>query len=560
MPPFLMKQGNIQMSLVSSCSAWRTLEELKDTLAGTSMREMFAADAERASRFSLETCGITLDYSKNRINQNVLEGLTALARETQVEAKRDAMFEGDIINTTEQRAVLHTALRNFSGQSVMVDGKDVMPEVLATQQKMKDLVERIHSGEHKGLTGKAITDVVAIGIGGSFLGPKIMSEALKPYWKKGIRVHFVANVDGCHIHDVLAERDYETTLILMSSKSFTTQETLQNTLTAKQWFLDQGGTQADIAKHFMAVSSNIQAATEFGIAEENIFPMWDWVGGRYSLWSAIGLPIALALGYEHFDAMLKGAFAMDQHFQSAPMEQNMPMIMALLGVWYVNFQGAQSHVLLPYYHYLRGFPAYVQQLDMESNGKSVTQQNSPVDYATGPVIWGSEGTNGQHSFHQLIHQGQVLIPADFMLPLRVPHNIGPHHAMLASNCFAQTQALMQGMDETEAEAELLSKGMDPQQAKVLAKHKAMSGNKPSNTLLFEQLDPHTLGALVALYEHKVFVQGAIWGVNSFDQWGVELGKVMGNKILNALQDRASNEDFDSSTNQLVARFKQANQV
>ncbi|MFC6438987.1 glucose-6-phosphate isomerase [Bowmanella sp. JS7-9] len=546
------------MSLVSDTPAWQTLTDLANTLSSTHMRELFAQDAQRAEKFTAQACGITLDYAKNRITQDVMQALVALANQQQVTSKRDAMFGGAIINNTEQRAVLHTALRNFSGKPVMVDGVDVMPDVLATQEKMRQLVNKIHSGEHKGYTGKAITDVVSIGIGGSFLGPKIMTEALKPYWYKGIKVHFVANVDGCHIADVLAERDIETTLFLMSSKSFTTQETLQNTLTAKDWFLQHGGSQTDIALHFMAISSNIKAATDFGIAEENIFPMWDWVGGRYSLWSAIGLPIALALGYEHYRALLDGAFAMDEHFQQAPLEQNLPVIMALLGVWYVNFFGAQSHVLLPYYHYLRGFPAYIQQLDMESNGKSVTTDNQTVDYATGPVIWGSEGTNGQHSFHQLIHQGQVLIPADFMLPLRVPHNIGPHHAMLASNCFAQTQALMQGKTFDEAKAELATKGLDTAELDALARHKVMPGNKPSNTLLFEQLDPKTLGALVALYEHKVFVQGAIWGVNSFDQWGVELGKVMGNEILDKLENATAPLSFDSSTNQLVERFRAAN--
>ncbi|MDN4501708.1 glucose-6-phosphate isomerase [Alteromonadaceae bacterium BrNp21-10] len=546
------------MSLLSSTPAWGALSSLAESFKTEHMRDLFAADPQRAEKYSTSACGIYLDYSKNRINEAVFSALADLAQQQNVSAKRDAMFNGDIINGTEQRAVLHTALRNFSGEPVYVDGEDVMPEVLATQEKMKQLVAKIHSGEHKGYTGKPVKDVVAIGIGGSFLGPKIMSEALKPYWFKGIKVHFVANVDGCHIADVLAERDHEETLILMSSKSFTTQETLQNTITAKEWFLGEGGTQQDIALHFMAVSSNIKAATEFGIAEENIFPMWDWVGGRYSLWSAIGLPIALALGYENYRQMLDGAYAMDVHFKTAPLEQNLPMIMGLLGVWYTNFFAAQSHVLLPYYHYMRGFPAYIQQLDMESNGKSVNSDNQNIDYATGPIIWGSEGTNGQHSFHQLIHQGQILIPADFMLPLNVAHNIGPHHAMLASNCFAQSQALMQGKTVAESAAELQGKGLSDEQVQALATHKAMTGNKPSNTLLFDQVDPHTLGALVALYEHKVFVQGAIWDINSFDQWGVELGKVMGTQILDKLEDKQAECKFDASTNDLVKRFRQAN--
>lgn len=546
------------MSLVNQSEQWKTLESLAGGIAGQHMRDWFDADQSRAAKYSVEGCGIKLDYSKNLINQEILTALFDLAQSQQVAQKRDAMFAGEIVNHTEKRAVLHTALRNFSGKPVLVDGKDVMPEVLATQDKIKDFVHSIHSGEHVGYTGKAIKHIVAIGIGGSFLGPKIMSEALKPYWHKGITVHYVANVDGCHIQDVLANLDHTDTLIVMSSKSFTTQETLQNTLTAKQWFLDQGGSQSDIAKHFVAVSSNVKAAVEFGMDENNIFPMWDWVGGRYSLWSAIGLPIALTIGYQNYRELLEGAYAMDCHFKEAPPEQNLPMLLGLLGVWYTNFHAAQSHVLLPYYHYLRGFPAYVQQLDMESNGKGVAGLNEEVDYATGPVIWGSEGTNGQHSFHQLIHQGKVLIPADFMFPLNVHNQEDTHHAMLASNCFGQTQALMQGKTYQECYADLEGSNLDEETRKSLATHKTMPGNKPSNTMLFDQLDPKTLGALVCMYEHKVFVQGAIWGVNSFDQWGVELGKVLGNQVLDKLVDTDAQLDFDSSTNQLIAAFRAAN--
>ena len=505
------------MATLNELPAWQQLSDLAEDIRFEHMRDWFKNDANRASKYTMEAAGITLDYSKNRINQEVLQHLFELAEQCDVAEKRKGMFSGEEINFTEKRAVLHTALRNFSGEPVLVDGKNVMPEVLATQAKMKGFVESIHNGEHKGYTGKPITSIVSIGIGGSFLGPKIMSEALKPYWNKDIKVHFVANIDGCHIHDVLAEQDPQHTLVLMSSKSFTTQETLQNTMTARKWFLDNGGSESDIAKHFMAVSSNVKAATKFGMAEENIFPMWDWVGGRYSLWSAIGLPMALAIGWDNFDALLKGAFAMDQHFQNAPVKENMPMLLALLGIWYRNFFNAQSYVLLPYYHYLRGFPAYVQQLDMESNGKQVSGSDN-VNYETGPIVWGSEGTNGQHSFHQLIHQSNTLIPADFMLPLNVPNQEDTHHAMLASNCFAQAQALMQGLPHREIKEALREKGMDEAEADTLATHKTMPGNKPSNTFLFQQLDPHTLGALVALYEHKVFVQGCIWGVNSYDQW------------------------------------------
>ena len=546
------------MTTLTQSAPWQTLSSLAESVKSAHMRDWFADDAQRAERLQASACGIFLDYSKNRVTDDVLTALFDLADAQGVDAQKAAMFNGEIINTTEGRAVLHTALRNFSGNPVMVDGKDVMPEVLATLDKIQAFTHSIHSGEHKGYTGKAIKHIVAIGIGGSFLGPKIMTEALKPYRTDAVKVHFVANVDGCHIHDVLSERDHEDTLIVMSSKSFSTQETLQNTLTAKAWFLKQGGTQEDIAKHFVAVSSNVKAATEFGIAEENIFPMWDWVGGRYSLWSAIGLPISLALGFDNFKGLLEGAYAMDEHFKTAPKEQNLPVLLAVLGVWYRNFFDAQSQVLLPYYHYLRGLPAYVQQLDMESNGKLVTQAGEAIDYETGPIIWGSEGTNGQHSFHQLIHQGHGVIPVDFLMPLNVPNQDDTHHAMLASNCFGQAQALMQGKTFEDCYADLSGKGLDDAEQTRLAQHKTMPGNKPSNTILFEKLDPFTLGALVAMYEHKVFVQGVIWQLNSFDQWGVELGKVLGNQVLAGIQGDADSADFDSSTQQLINRFKQAN--
>jgi glucose-6-phosphate isomerase len=546
------------MTALTASPAWQNLERLAAQVKTQHMRDWFAADPQRAENFTQAACGIELDFSKNLITDEVMQALQAVATECQVSEKSQAMFVGEIINHTEKRAVLHTALRNFSGKPVLVDDKDVMPEVLACQQKIQDFVASVHSGDRKGYTGKPLKQIIAIGIGGSFLGPKIMSEALKPYWFEGVKVHYVANVDGCHIQDVLATVDHQETLVVMSSKSFTTQETLQNTLTAKAWFLGAGGSQQDIAKHFIAVSSNIKAATEFGMAEDNIFPLWDWVGGRYSLWSAIGLPIALTIGYDNYRELLQGAFEMDEHFQNAPIEHNLPMILALLGVWYVNFFGAQSHVLLPYYHYLRGFPAYIQQLDMESNGKRISGTHTQVDYATGPIIWGSEGTNGQHSFHQLIHQGTVLVPADFMLPLKVPNQDDTHHAMLASNCFGQTQALMQGKTFEECKTDLAAKSLDNATLESLATHKTMPGNKPSNTLLFNQVDPKTLGALVAMYEHKVFVQGAIWGVNTFDQWGVELGKELGNQVLDKLVNTDASLNFDASTNQLISKFRQAN--
>ncbi len=546
------------MSRLTSLPEWQTLTKLADEIRPAHMRDWFANDPARAESMQASACGLFLDYSKNRITSDALSALIELARTQDLEARRDAMFNGSHINTTEGRAVLHTALRNFTDEELYVNGEDVMPAVRNTLEKMRSFTEALHNGEYKGFTGKPLTKVVSIGIGGSFLGPKIMTEALKPYQQGDIEVHFVANVDGCHIKDVLAGLDAEETLVMMSSKSFSTQETLQNTKTAREWFFENGGEQDDIAKHFIAVSSNVKAATEFGIDEHNIFPMWDWVGGRYSLWSAIGLPIAIALGFDHFEALLKGAHDMDKHFKDAPLEDNLPVLLGVLGVWYRNFFDAQSHVLLPYYHYLRGLPAYIQQLDMESNGKGVTQPGEVTDYQTGPVIWGSEGTNGQHSFHQLIHQGNTLIPADFILPLTVPEQDETHHAMLASNCFGQSQALMQGKTFDECFADLADSDYEASERERIAQHKTMPGNKPSNTLLFEKLDPYTLGALVAMYEHKVFVQGVIWDLNSFDQWGVELGKVLGNQVLEGIKGDKSADAFDASTQQLIDRFRAQN--
>ncbi|MDT0593450.1 glucose-6-phosphate isomerase [Glaciecola petra] len=553
------------MEKLKQTPAWINLEHHAPLVKRYHMRDMFVADKNRATKYSLDAAGIHLDYSKNRVTQEVLDNLFDLATQRQLAEKISAMFSGKKINTTENRAVLHTALRNFSDKPVMVDGENVMPQVKATLTKMEQFTVDVHSGKHTGYTGKAIKKVVSIGIGGSFLGPKIVTEALKPYWHKDISVVFVANVDGCHIHDVLNTCDIEETLFVMSSKSFGTQETLQNTLSAKAWFLNNGGNQNDIAKHFVAVSSNVKAAVDFGMAEQNVFPMADWVGGRYSLWSAIGLPICLALGYQHFEALLHGAYDMDCHFQSAPFDQNMPVILAMLGIWYRNFMGAQSHALLPYYHYLRGLPAYVQQLDMESNGKIATLDGRTVDHGTGPIIWGSEGSNGQHSFYQLIHQSNLPIPADFMFPINVPslsdekqerENQTLHHQMLASNCFGQTQALMQGKSFEECYKDLDGKGLSDDERHTLAAHKTMAGNNPSNTLVFDTLNPKTLGALIAMYEHKVYVQGCIWGLNSFDQWGVELGKVLGNQVLDMIQGKSSMNEADASTQALIKRFLQ----
>lgn len=542
--------------MLTDSIAWKNLQTHYQNVKNLHMRDLFKQDKNRFAKYSLTTAGITFDYAKNRLTDETLPLLLELANQAKLTEKRDAMFNGDTINFTENRAVLHTALRNFSGKPVLVDGEDVMPEVQATLAKVKNYVNSVSNGDITGYTGKKFTDVVSVGIGGSFLGPKIMSEALKPYQQKGLKVHFVANVDGCHMTDVLAKLDPETTLVITSSKTMTTQETLCNANSAKNWFLQSAPTEA-VAKHFACVSSNIEGAKAFGILEENIFPMWDWVGGRYSVWSAIGLPLALSVGFDNYQRFLKGAFEVDEHFKTAPLEENMPVLMAVLGIWYRNFFGAQSHVLLPYYHYLRGLPAYVQQLDMESNGKAVTQNNQAVDYATGPIIWGSEGTNGQHSFHQLIHQGTTIIPADFMLPLQPHHDVANHHDMLASNCFGQTQALMEGQTEQAVKDILTAKGVDEDEINAITKHKVMPGNKPSNTFMFDKLCPKTLGRLIALYEHKVFVQGVIWEINSFDQWGVELGKALGNQVLAKISDSDEPLTMDSSTNALIDMYRKA---
>ncbi|GHF89923.1 glucose-6-phosphate isomerase [Thalassotalea marina] len=544
--------------MLTSSPQWQALAAHYNEIKDTHMRDLFVADQQRFNKLSAVAAGITLDYSKNQITEKTLNLLFDLARSADLEKHRSKMFAGEPINITENRAVLHTALRNFSDQAVYVDGDDVMPQVKATLAKVKRFVDAVSSGEKKGYSGKAFTDVVSIGIGGSFLGPKIMSEALKPYRQKHLNVHFVANVDGCHLQDVLAKLDPETTMVITSSKTLTTQETLRNTESAKNWFL-QTASQDDVKYNFACVSTNIAAAEKFGIDLDNIFPMWDWVGGRYSVWSAIGLPLALAIGFDNYQAFLEGAFEMDQHFTSAPLDQNLPVILALLGIWYRNFHGAQSQVLLPYYHYLRGLPAYVQQLDMESNGKSVSLTNKEVDYDTGPIIWGSEGTNGQHSFHQLIHQSKTPIPVDFMLPLHPHHDVENHHDMLASNCFGQAQALMEGQSEAQVIAAMTKAKCSTDEIKNLSSHKVMKGNKPSNTLIFDKLDPKTLGSLIALYEHKVFVQGVIWQINSFDQWGVELGKALGNQVLSKLANHDEPLTMDGSTNALIEMFRQRHQ-
>ncbi len=545
--------------MITRSAQWQALTQHHEQIKETHMRDLFNADPKRFERYSLSAAGLMLDYSKNHITEDTINSLIDLAKYADVEGQRDRMFAGEPINITENRAVLHTALRNFSDQPIMVDGEDVMPQIRAAREKLKAFVHAVSNGDKKGYSGKAFTDVISIGIGGSFLGPKIMSEALKPYRQAHLNVHFVANVDGCHLQDVLAKLNPETTLVITSSKTLSTQETLRNTQSAREWFL-QLATEDDIQHNFACVSSNVKAAIALGIDEDNIFPMWDWVGGRYSVWSAIGLPLALAIGYENYLAFLEGAYEMDEHFKHAPLDQNMPVIMALLGVWYRNFYGAQSQVLLPYYHYLRGLPAYIQQLDMESNGKSVSINNKEVTYDTGPIIWGSEGTNGQHSFHQLIHQSKTPIPVDFILPLNPHSDICDHHDMLIANCLGQSQALMEGQTQEQVIAAMTKAKFSTDEISYLSSHKVMKGNKPSNTLLMPKLTPKALGSLIALYEHKVFVQGVIWQINSFDQWGVELGKALGNDIFSKLANTDIPLDMDGSTKGLINICRQRRSI
>lgn len=536
---------------------WQALSRHAAEMEKCHMRDLFATDPNRFERYFLEAAGLKLDYSKNRITDRSMEKLVALARARGVPQKIEAMFGGEKINTTEGRPALHVALRNLGNEPMRVDGVDVMPQVRQTLNQMDEFVWRVRSTQWRGFSNKPFKDVVSIGIGGSFLGPKLVSAALKPYWHASLNCHYVANIDGTNIVEVLRHINPETTLFLIQSKSFRTQETLENSRAAREWFLQNGGSEETIAKHFVAVTAAPEEAGRFGIARDNIFPMWDWVGGRYSLWSAIGLPTALAIGMDNFRAMLSGAYAMDRHFRQAPLEHNMPVIMALLGIWYSNFFGAETHAILPYDHYLRGLPAHLQQLDMESNGKSVDLDGQTVDYATGPIIWGGAGANGQHAYHQLLHQGTRLTPADFIIPLHSHNPLGRHHDILFANCLSQTEALMRGKTREQARDELLRGGATPAEADRLAPHKVIPGNKPTNTLIFDRATPRTVGALVALYEHKVFTQGVIWHLDSFDQWGVELGKQLGNEILELLEGRDGGDKAqrDASTLGLVGLYR-----
>ncbi len=529
-------------------------------MSAVAVRDLFAGDPKRYERFSVDLGKILFDYSKHRVTERTLELLVALARERELTARIEAMYSGQRINVTEGRAVLHVALRNRDSTPIFVDGQDVMPEVNAVLAKMRRFVDGLHSGQLRGHTGKRLTDVVNIGIGGSDLGPMMVAEALRPYWKFGVRAHFVSNVDGTHLAETLRQVDPETTLFCVASKTFTTQETLTNARSARAWLVERLGDEAAVARHFVALSTNQKAVQQFGIDPENMFEFWDWVGGRFSLWSAIGLSVACAIGMDAFEKFLDGAHAADKHFYSAPLEQNIPVLMALLGVWYANFWNAPAHAILPYDQYLHRFAAYFQQGDMESNGKGVDRDGQPIEaYATGPIVFGEPGTNGQHAFYQLIHQRTRLVPADFIAPV-VSHNpMGEHHDILLANFFAQTEALMRGKTEAEAEAELLAQGLPAAQVAALLPHKLFPGSRPTSSFLIERITPETLGTLIALYEHKIFAQGVIWNVNSFDQWGVELGKQLANAILPELKGAEPVASHDSSTNGLINRMKAVRQ-
>ncbi|MBX2916798.1 MAG: glucose-6-phosphate isomerase [Cyclobacteriaceae bacterium] len=534
--------------------AWQKLNAHYMIMQATHMRELFQEDPHRFSRFQVQLGDLLFDYSKNIITSETLTLLLELANEVELKAAVAAMFEGDKINQTEHRSVLHIALRNRSNQPIVVDGEDVMPLVNKVLEQIKNFSTQVLSGNWKGYTGKAITDIVNIGIGGSDLGPLMVTEALKPYHST-ITPHFVSNVDGTHLAETVKHLNPETTLFLIASKTFTTQETMTNAESARKWFLEKSNNAGDVSKHFVAVSTNTKAVTAFGIAPENMFVFWDWVGGRYSLWSSIGLSIATTIGYDNFIQLLEGAHAADNHFKNEPFEKNIPVIMALLGVWYGNFFEAHSEAILPYDQYLHRFAAYFQQGNMESNGKSVDRDGNPVYYQTGPIIWGEPGTNGQHAFYQLIHQGTKLIPCDFIAPAQSQNPIGDHHEKLMSNYFAQTEALMMGKTPDEVEAELRKAGMRTDEINFHLPYRVFTGNRPTNSILFKKLTPYTLGLLIALYEHKIFAQGVIWNIFSFDQWGVELGKVLAKKILPELSSHDNIQTHDSSTNGLINYFK-----
>ena len=539
------------MSLLTDLPVWHELQDHYQDMANLQMRDLFASDPHRFDKFSLKFNDILFDFSKNRITEKTLSLLFEMARQRQLGSKISAMFNGEKINQSEQRAVLHVALRNRSKRPILVDGQDVNVDVQRVLDKMRIFCNAVHSGSWRGYTGKVITDVVNIGIGGSDLGPRMVVRALQPYAQGSLQTHFVSNVAQADLLATLVKMNPETTLFLVASKTFTTQETMTNALSARKWLVDALGDEKAVNKHFVAISTNHKKAIDFGISEENIFEFWNWVGGRFSLWSAIGLSIPLSIGMDNFEKLLEGAHEADEHFRQTEFEQNIPVIMALLGIWYNNFFKAESLAILPYGHYLRYFPAFMQQGDMESNGKSVDIQGHAVDYQTGPIVWGQTGTNGQHAFYQLIHQGTKLVPCDFLVPATSYHDLPDHHNMLISNFLAQPQALMAGKTAEQVAEELAPEDRNP----VLINAKVFPGNIPSNSFLFKKLSPKTLGSLIALYEHKVFVQGAIWNINSFDQMGVELGKVLAGNIYPELQHDQPVERFDSSTNGLINHLK-----
>ena len=540
----------------TNTQAWFVLQKhYEEEMNRRHMRDLFASDPDRFKKFSITLGEILFDYSKNIINEKTLKLLLQLAEDCNVKQAIAEQFAGALINETENRAVLHTALRSFDPSPILVDAVDIKPGIQKVRAQMEAFCAAIHSGSHTGYTGKKIKYIVNIGIGGSDLGPVMVTEALKPYWVEGIQTYFVSNVDGTHIAETLKKVTPDETLFLIASKTFTTQETMTNAQTARDWFLQHATDQKHIALHFAALSTNEKAVTAFGIDPKNMFEFWDWVGGRYSLWSAIGLSIALTIGYNNFEALLKGAEATDKHVSSTPFDKNISVLMALIGIWYNNFFGAQSEAILPYDQYMHRFAAYFQQGNMESNGKSIDRSGNPVNYATGPVIWGEPGTNGQHAFYQLIHQGTLLIPSDFIAPANSHNAIGDHHVKLLSNFFAQTEALLNGKSENEVMVEFMKTSMDEKDVKRLTPYKVFEGNKPTNSFLLKEINPFNLGSLIALYEHKIFVQGVIWNVFSFDQWGVELGKQLANKVLPELENNDIISSHDASTNGLINAYK-----
>ena len=537
-------------------NAWQQLKEHHQEMSRASIKKMFQEDPNRFQKFTASIGDIFFDYSKNIINEKTMALLLQLAEECKVKDALEAMFNGDKINETENRSVLHIALRNFSKDPMYSEGKDVMPLVKKVLKQMKTFCEEVHNGEWRGYTGKKIRYIVNIGIGGSDLGPLMVTEALKPYWIEDIQAYFVSNVDGTHIAETLKKIKPERTLFLIASKTFTTQETMTNAHTARAWFLKKAKDEKHIAKHFVALSTNEKEVVKFGIDKRNMFEFWDWVGGRYSLWSAIGLSIALTIGYKNFEQLLRGGHETDKHFRSAPFDKNIPVLMALVGLWYTNFFGSQTEAILPYDQYMHRFAAYFQQGNMESNGKMVSRKGEPVEYSTGPIIWGEPGTNGQHAFYQLIHQGTILIPCDFIAPAQTHNPIGDHHLKLISNFFAQTEALMNGKTDVQAGSELEKSGLAAEAIAKLLPFKVFPGNRPTNSILIDKITPFSLGKLIALYEHKIFVQGVIWDIFSFDQWGVELGKQLANKILPELQTDEKINAHDSSTNGLINLYKE----